>query len=74
MMRYETRSEAETAALAGAAETIRKFKPKLLVAAYHRTEDLFAIPAQVLALRPDYRVYLRHFPQIPAWDTNFYFV
>lgn len=64
----------ERAALAGAAETIRKYKPKLLVAAYHRTEDLFAIPAQVLALRPDYRVYLRHFPQIPAWDTNFYFV
>lgn len=64
----------ERAALAGAAETICKYKPKLLVAAYHRTEDLFAIPLQVLALRPDYRVYLRHFPQIPAWDTSFYFI
>lgn len=65
-------NERET--IEGMEETIKKFKPKLQIAAYHRTEDYFAIPLQVLALRPDYRVYLRHFPGIPAWDTNFYFI
>lgn len=64
----------EAEVIAGAAQTIRRFKPKLQIAAYHRTEDLFAIPQQVLALRPDYKLYLRHFPCYPAWDTNFYFV
>lgn len=64
----------ERAAIAGAAELIRTQKPKLLVAAYHRSEDLFALCEQVLSLRPDYRVFLRHFPQLPAWETNFYFV
>lgn len=64
----------ERKAIAGAAKTICRCKPKLQIAAYHRTEDLFAIPLQVLALRPDYKLYLRHFPCYPAWDTNFYFI
>lgn len=64
----------EAAAIAGAAGTIRRYRPKLLVSAYHRNEDLFALPLQVKAICPDYRVYLRHHPYIPAWDTNYYFV
>ena len=64
----------ERAAIEGMAETIRTYKPKLQIAAYHRAEDYFAIPLQVLAIRPDYRVFIRHFPGIPAWDTNFYFI
>lgn len=64
----------ERAAIEGMEDTIRKYKPKLQIAAYHRVEDYFAIPLQILAIRPDYRVYIRHFCGIPAWDTNFYFV
>ncbi len=64
----------ERAAIEGMEETIRQYKPKLQIAAYHRVEDYFAIPQQVLAIRPDYKVYIRHFRGIPAWDTNFYFV
>lgn len=64
----------EAAALCGAKETIQKYRPKLLVSAYHRNEDLFALPLWVRQTRGDYRVYLRHFPYIPAWDTNYYFV
>lgn len=64
----------ERAAIEGMEETIRKYKLKLVVAAYHRVEDYFAIPQQVLAIRPDYQVYIRHFRGIPAWDTNFYFI
>lgn len=64
----------EAAAIKGTRETLLHFKPKLLVSAYHRTEDLFDLPLRVLSIRPDYRVALRHFPYLPAWDTNYYFL
>ena len=64
----------EAAALRGCATTVARFRPRLCVAAYHRAHDLVDIPLQVLSLNPDYRVFLRHFPYIPAWDTNYYFV
>lgn len=65
---------AEKEAIAGAARTISAFKPRLNIAAYHRAYDLLDIPDRVLSIRSDYKVYLRHFPYIPAWDTNYYFV
>ena len=49
-------------------------KPKMLIAAYHRSEDLFALPQLVFSIRSDYQLYLRHHRQLPAWDVNFYFV
>ena len=64
----------ESAALCGGAETIARCKPKLLISAYHRSEDLFALPLQLLAIRPDYSIYLRHSPCIPAWEVNYYCV
>ena len=64
----------ERAAIEGMEETVRIYKPKLQIAAYHRVEDYFSIPLQILAIRPDYKVFIRHFPGIPAWDTNFYFI
>lgn len=45
-----------------------------MIAAYHRSEDLFALPQQIAAIRPDYRFYLRHYRYIPAWDVNLYCV
>lgn len=63
---------AEYEALLGTAQTIRTYKPKLAVSAYHRREDLFALPALIHELNPDYRIYLRHHPYLPAWETNFY--
>lgn len=64
----------EEAALFGAAETIARHRPKMLVAAYHRSRDIFSLPLAVKQMRPDYKVYLRHQPCIPAWDTNYCFV
>lgn len=64
----------ERRAIDGARLTISRFAPKLNIAAYHRTGDLFEIPLQVLEINPDYKVYLRHNPYIPAWDVNYYFV
>lgn len=63
----------EAAALRGAAGTIRKYKPSMQVSAYHRSEDLFALPLLVEQIRPGAKVYLRHFSCLPAWDTDFYF-
>ncbi len=65
---------AEASAVAGAAHTVKKFKPKMQIAAYHRSEDLTDIPEKVLALRDDYKIYLRHFPSLPCWDMSYYFV
>lgn len=64
----------ESAAVDGAKSTLLRYKPKMQIACYHRTEDYFALPLKVSAIRDDYRLYMRHFPGIPAWDTNFYFV
>ena len=50
---------AELAALKGAAETIRCWKPKLMVAGYHKTWDFWQVPELMLAA--GYRVYLRSY-------------
>lgn len=63
---------AEREALAGAARTIGACKPKLIVSAYHRTGDLADLALQIHALRPDYRIHLRHHPYVPVWETNYY--
>lgn len=64
---------AEAAAIAGGAETIKTNKPLMNIACYHRSEDIFELPLKVLKLNPGYKVYMRHTPSIPAWDTVFYF-
>lgn len=64
----------EAAALRGAKNTIRSFKPKMLVSAYHRTEDFLTLPKEVENIRGDYKIYMRHFTSLPAWDTVYYFV
>lgn len=62
----------EAEALKGAVNTLQSCKPKLNIAAYHRTEDLFALPLLIHEIQPDYKIYLRHHPYIPFWDTNLY--
>ena len=63
----------ELHAIEGAKMTIKKHRPKLYICAYHRNEDLFSIPLKVLEIEPSYKVYFRHSPYIPAWESNFYF-
>ncbi|MBR2634678.1 MAG: FkbM family methyltransferase [Clostridia bacterium] len=63
----------EKEAIDGAKNLIRKCTPDLCISAYHRTEDLFSLPLQIKRLCPDYRVSIRHFPYVPAWDTVFFF-
>jgi FkbM family methyltransferase len=61
---------AEREALLGSRETIRACRPRLLVSAYHRSEDLFALPLLIHSIEPSYRIYLRRYPYVPAWDLN----
>lgn len=53
----------EKAVLLGAAGLIRKYKPALSFAAYHRRADKKDLPAAVRALRPGYRVKLNTYAE-----------
>lgn len=64
----------EKEAIDGAKETIKRCKPKMLISCYHRSEDIFALPLQIMSIRDDYKIFIRHNPYIPAWDTQFYFI
>lgn len=60
----------EREALLGSCETIKHFSPKLLVSLYHKSEDIFALPALVREISASYSFYLRRYRYIPAWDLN----
>lgn len=52
---------AELDALRGASRIIKEQKPKLAISIYHRLEDIIEIPKLIISLRPDYRLYIRHY-------------
>ena len=62
----------ELKAIEGARRTIKEYKPKLYICAYHRSEDMFAIPLKIYEICPEYRFWFCHHPYIPAWESNFY--
>ena len=51
---------ADYAAIQGAAETIKRDKPKLALSLYHEIEDLWRIPEFIMNLVPEYKFYVRH--------------
>lgn len=65
---------AELRALEGASRTVTAYRPKLYVCAYHRNEDMFMLPFKIRELHAGYKIYFRHHPYIPAWESNFYAV
>lgn len=58
---------AELAALRGASQTIKQYKPKLALSAYHRREDLFVLPLYLKQLNPGYHFYLKKSHNL--WET-----
>ncbi len=62
----------EAAALRGGAYTLSQFKPKLNVACYHRSEDLYQLPLLIHQLQPNYQIFMRRHPCLPCWDLNLY--
>lgn len=65
---------AEHETVAGMKELLKNVRPKLAISAYHRTEDIFTLPGLIKSINPDYKIYLRHHPYIPDWETNYYCV
>lgn len=62
---------AETQAFAGGRRTLANYKPKLFLAAYHYDADIFRLPLLLWKLAPEYKIYLRKHPYVPAWELNF---
>jgi len=63
----------ELMALRGAERHIREDYPRLAIAVYHHPTHFWQILEQVSALRPDYRVFLRHYTE--GWtETVMFFV
>ncbi len=62
----------ERQALCGSAETICRHSPDLLISMYHRSEDIFELPLMIHKMNPSYKLYLRRFSYLPAWDLNLY--
>lgn len=62
---------AEKEMLKGAINTLQS-KPKLCMAVYHKSEDIFSLVNMIKEINPDYKIYLRHHPHISFWDTNLY--
>jgi len=63
----------EAAAIAGARQTIAKHHPRLAICVYHRAGDFWRIPRQVLAIRDDYDIYLRHYTE-SIYETVMFFL
>ncbi len=62
----------EREAIWGASYTISHYTPKMMVAIYHRNEDIFELPLLIKSINPSYKFYIRHQMYIPAWETNLY--
>lgn len=63
----------EAAAIAGAHRIIATHHPRLAVCVYHRAGDFWRIPRQVLAIRDDYDIYLRHYTE-SIYETVMFFI
>lgn len=59
--------------ISGLERIIVRSKPIIKVAAYHRNEDFFEIPETVDGICEEYKLYMRHLPYVPGWDTDFIF-
>ena len=51
---------AEVEGLTGAADTINKYKPNLLVSIYHKASDLWTLPQLIDDICPGYKFYMGH--------------
>ena len=58
--------------LQGLQQTLTTYHPTVCAALYHRNEDMYALPLYLVSHYTEFKLYIRHFPYIPAWDTNVY--
>jgi FkbM family methyltransferase len=62
---------AEEGAIAGAVGHIAQDSPMLAIAAYHRAQDIWSVPGQIIGINPDYSFFLRHYTQV-GYETVIY--
>ncbi len=51
---------AEGSAIEGSKSIIKNYHPKLAISVYHKKDDFWKIPEQILSIRDDYKIFLRH--------------
>jgi len=54
---------AEAFAIEGMKNHILNDYPKMAISVYHKVDDLWKIPEQILAIRDDYDIYIRHYTE-----------
>jgi FkbM family methyltransferase len=64
---------AEGMAIEGARQTIASSHPRLAICVYHKADDMWKIAEQVLSIRDDYKIYLRHYTE-GVTETVMFFV
>jgi FkbM family methyltransferase len=64
---------AESLAIEGARQHILNDHPKLAIAVYHKPDDFWKIPKQILSIRDDYDLHLRHYTE-GTDETVMYFI
>jgi FkbM family methyltransferase len=62
---------AEMAALDGANQLIREFKPRLSISTYHKPDDLWEIPHKLKAQNADYKIFFDHHSPM-QWESVYY--
>jgi len=63
----------ESEAILGASKTILNSHPRLAVAVYHSAGDFWRLPKQILSIRDDYEIYLRHYTEC-IYETIMFFI
>jgi FkbM family methyltransferase len=63
---------AERETLLGMQEALRRHHPKLLISAYHRTDDFITLPLLLQQICPGYQMFLRRNRCLPAWEIQLY--
>jgi len=58
-------------ALKGAEHTLRTFQPRLMISAYHRTDDLWVLREQIQKINPNYTFHFGHHTPV-QWESILY--
>ena len=63
---------AELKAIRGSIATLKEHDPDILLAAYHRSNDLFDLVIELSKILPEHKLYLRRKRCLPAWELNIF--
>lgn len=61
----------EKIVLQGGENMIKKYKPEMMVSAYHKSEDLWELPILLQKINPEYKIYFGHQPHA-AFEPEIY--